>query len=302
MMLGLGVNVENAKVNITVYHVNERKFGPIPINMNTGDATGDMFFDMLEVIMVPLKCENATKPKFGPNTCANPEAVGGNLMVNKLTLEVDSRFSSYAACNVCVNGTDPFHHPCKSGTYACFCTTHGFPPKTTPCNATVGYEDVYNTFKRFLKPTCRASIFNPHPTPVDCYGVAVHQKLSTEANGSGVWYSTLDTGYCGNASSKCTWRVVSVDKIVQRECHIRVFGAAVASTAPKCFDGCGDQKTNTSSPCWVDCFYKAALGPDAGKVGGTVSGMPTAALVKAWEKPFLPEKEGGCPAVGSPLK
>ena len=51
-----------------------------------------------------------------------------------------------------------------------------------------------------------------------------------------------------------------------------------------------------SSPCFTDCFYKAALGPDAGKAGGKVAGMSTADLITAWEKPFLSEEEGGCPA------
>ena len=68
------------------------------------------------------------------------------------------------------------------------------------------------------------------------------------------------------------------------------------SAGPGCLDGCGDQKTNTSAPCWVDCFYKAALGPEAGKAGGQLAGMPVADLIAAWEKPFDPENDGGCPA------
>ena len=89
---------------------------------------------------------------------------------------------------------------------------------------------------------------------------------------------------------------MSVDKIVQRTCHVRVFGAAVAVTAPSCFDDCGAQKTNTSSPCWVNCFYEAALGPEAGTPGGKAGGMSTGDLAAAWAKPFLPEAQGGCPA------
>lgn len=130
---------------------------------------------------------------------------------------------------------------------------------------------------------------------MDCYRDNVFAKLSATTHGS--WYSTLATGHCdGNGASACTWRVVSVDKIVQRSCHVRVFGAAVAATAPSCFKGCGNQSTNTSSPCWVDCFYRAALGPEAGTPGGKLGGMPTDALVAAWAKPFLPEAQGGCPA------
>jgi len=84
--------------------------------------------------------------------------------------------------------------------------------------------------------------------------------------------------------------------LLQRECHTNVFGAVVTATAPACLDACGDQKTNVSSPCWVDCFYKAALGPDSGTPGGEVAGMLTGDLVAAWEKPFLDVESGGCPS------
>ena len=133
---------------------------------------------------------------------------------------------------------------------------------------------------------------------MDCFRGNVFAKLNSTYHGS--WYSSLDKGYCGAAaggSAVCTWRVVRIDKIVKRECHTRVFGLEVGKAAPSCFDACGeDQKTNTSSPCWVDCFYQAALGPNAGKPGPPGGGLPTDALVAAWEKPFLPEAEGGCPA------
>jgi len=284
--------------NITVFHVNEHKFGAIPLNMDTGDAVGDMFFDMLEVIGSPLLCQNHTNKSHhgpGPDTCANPEAVGEDLMVNKLTLEVDTRFSGYASCNVGVNGSDPFGHPCKTDTYCCRCNDmNHFPPKQVPCNATLGYENVYGTFGKWMHAGCKRSIFRPNPTKADCYTSNVFSKLSAENPGN--WYSSLDQGYCGNGTpNNCTWRVVSVDKIVQRECHTRVFGDAVAATAPGCFEDCGDQKNNVSSPCWVDCFYKAALGPDSGKPGGAVAGLSTAELVAAWQKPFLAEADGGCP-------
>ena len=80
--------------NITVFHVNPHRFGAIPINMDTGDATGDLFFDLLEVLIAPLACANHTPSPsphhhhHGPDPCVNPEAVGSNLMVNKGTLEV----------------------------------------------------------------------------------------------------------------------------------------------------------------------------------------------------------------------
>ena len=87
-----------ASERITVYHVNEHKYGAIPLNMNTGDVTGDLFFDLLEVFIAPLACANQSGPPHpGPDPCANPEAVGEDLMVNKVTLEVDQRYSGCAA-------------------------------------------------------------------------------------------------------------------------------------------------------------------------------------------------------------
>ena len=265
--------------------------------MDTADATGDLFFDMAEVISYPLNCANGTKHHGGgPNPCTNPEAAGKDLMVNKLTLEVDSRFSGYAACNVGVDNKDPFGGYCKSGTYCCDCHSPGH-FKPSACNQTVGYDNVQATFGKFIGHSCERSIFNPHPTAAACYSANTLKKLTPSNHGS--WYSSLKEGYCGapGAGDDCTWRVVRVDKIVTRECHSKVFGDTVQGSAPPdCLDSCGAQKTNTSSPCWADCFYKAALGPDSGKPGGAVAGMSLDALVAAWQKPFLSEAEGGCPA------
>lgn len=281
--------------NITVYHVNEAKFGPIPINMDSGDAVGDLFFDMLEVISQPLRCAGKNRPPpnpHGPDFCKNQEAAGPDLRVNKLTLEVSTPFSGYAACNVGVNNSDPFGGYCKTDTYCCGCVRPGGPHhyQPVPCNRTVGSERVYETMGRFIHG-CKSNA-----SAVDCYTDNVFAKLTPQT--PGIWYSTLQTGYCGNdavGTGGCTWRVVAVDKVVKRACHTKVFGAAVGATAPACFDGCGDQRNNVTAPCWADCFYKAALGPDSGKPGGIVAGMSTSALEQAWVKPFLPEDQGGCP-------
>ena len=283
--------------NITVFHVNEHKYGAIPVNMNTGDAVGDLFFDLLEVLISPLACLNHTKkPHPGPDPCSNPEAVGADLMVNKVTLTVDKRFSGYGACNVCINGTDPFGGFCKNGTYVCDCRASGWPPRKAPCNATVGIENVYEQFSEYIgKGGCHRSLLHPFPTASDCYIKNAFSKLSATEHGS--WYSSLDKGYCGTSGSACTWRVASVDKIVQRTCHTRKFGEVVqAHGEPACLAACGAQRTNVTSPCWVDCFYKAALGPDAYKPGGKVGGLSLDELKVAWLKPFEPEAEGGCPA------
>ena len=39
------------------------------------------------------------------------------------------------------------------------------------------------------------------------------------------------------------------------------------------------------------------MGPHSGTSGGAIEGMSLDALTAAWERPFLPEAQGGCPAL-----
>jgi len=278
--------------NITVYHVNPAKDGAIPLNMDTGNAPGDLFFDLLEVIIYPLNCPNG---KASGHQCGNPEA-SGDLNVNKLTLEVDTRYSGYAKCNICVNGTDGRGHSCPSGEYFCYCSTGGYPGRDVPCNKTIGRENLVDAFGHHGHHR-GCHLFE---SKSECYELAIFSKLNSSTTPA-YWYSSQSSGYCdapGHTGDSCTWRAVSVEKVVSRTCHSKVFGEIVqAAQPPACLQACGSQKTNTSSPCWVDCFYKAAAGPDSAKPGGKIAGMTLAELAAAWEHPFLPEEQGGCPAV-----
>jgi len=292
--LTAAVDPEHAK-NLTVYHVNPHAAGAIPLNMDTGNAAGDVFFDLFEVMMAPLACQHQSHEGHG---CTNPEATGKDLVVNKLVLEVDDRFSDYAKCNIGVNGTDQRGHKCKTGTYCCFCDDPKHYGRTVPCQKTLGKENLVDHFGGGSHHWGKCRPWEPKYM---CYLRAVFSKLNTTSV-TALWYSSLASGYCGAPGAdpdRCTWRVVSVDKIVSRECHARTFGNAVQATRPEsaCLDACGSQKTNTSSPCWTDCFYQAAVGPDAGTPGGAVKGLPLATLTDAWVKPFLPEAQGGCPAL-----
>ena len=52
--------------NLTLYHVNEKKFAPLGItNMNEGDAAGDMFF-AIKSRALPVECP-------GAYDCRDPE-------------------------------------------------------------------------------------------------------------------------------------------------------------------------------------------------------------------------------------
>lgn len=85
-------------------------------------------------------------------------------------------------------------------------------------------------------------------------------------------------------------------------CVWQVFFGAVEQSGKACFTACGASATNTSSPCWVDCFYRTVLGPGAALPGGKVTGVPLEALVSVLTAPFESEDatKGGCPALKPP--
>lgn len=276
-------------INITVYHVNPKHFGPKPVNMDTGDVAGDMFFDFHNALVAPLECPQGAASGHG---CSNPEVLSPDLMLNKVVLEVDSRFSGYARCNIGVNGSST-SGSCPVGTYCCVCGGHG--SASTPCNKTVGMANILETHG--------ARSCSQRDPAWACYKDNSAKKFTTQ--NPGFWYSSLKEGYCGDKpnyySDPCTWRVVSVPKIVTKKCQNNVFLGAVEAQGKSCFSGCGADAKNTSSPCWVNCFYETVLGPDAGKAGGTISGMALEDLLKAWKAPFESDDptKGGCPNVGA---
>jgi len=278
-------------VNITVYHVNPKRYGANPINMDTGDEPGDMFFDFHNVLITPLQCPDGAASGHG---CNNPEAIAPDLMVNKVVLEVDSRFSGYARCNVGVNGSAG-GTPCPDDTYCCQCGSGYGPGSAVPCNKTVGFANIFETH---ATRNCDSS------SPAwECYKDNSAKKLTSQTPGS--WYSSLKEGYCGDVANpygaNCTWRLVSVPKIVTKQCHNSVFLGAVEAEGQSCFSKCGVDTKNISSPCWANCFYETTLGPDAGKAGGTVAGIPLDKLLNAWMAPFASDDpaKGGCPGISA---
>ena len=86
-------------------------------------------------------------------------------------------------------------------------------------------------------------------------------------------------------------------QVVDKKCHNKLlWGSVAAQDKTGCFTGCGGL-LNTTDPCNIRCFFETVLGPDAGKAGGAVTGMPLPDLIAAWDLPFSPESAGGCPAL-----
>ena len=290
-----------AAKEVVMYHVNPQRFGPVPLNMDTADEAGDLFFELMEVLTVPLACSDPKRDQRSHFECDNPEADDPTDVVNKITLTVTQGFSEYAMCNIGRNGTDGLGHDCKDDTYCCFCfdesgSHHHWPPPTVPCNATVGMTNVYSRH--------RGGHWFPCLKDYECFSSRASDKFTPQT--PGFWYSPLEYGACSLHSSpeqNCTWSVKSVDKIVSKKCHGNSFFGAVQAAAPSCFSTCPSSKVNASDPCWVRCFYKAVLGPTAGEPRGKVEGgLPLEEVLRYWRRPFESDDpdHGGCPSLPGP--
>ena len=147
---------------------------------------------------------------------------------------------------------------------------------------------------------------------------------------NGLWFSTWPEGECkgglgdtnGNdddydgdddndkASGACSWRIVSspAPRKISKVCSDASIDATIMdgdANAPwgaRCFSKCSDgDRRNTSSACYIQCFYDNVLGKKGSSTLMNHSspdfGIPLAELQAAWAKPFLPVEQGGCPNI-----
>tara|TARA_B110001452_G_scaffold211127_1_gene181595 strand:- start:513 stop:1553 length:1041 start_codon:yes stop_codon:yes gene_type:complete len=296
--LALSFAASQGSQDVVMYHVNPRRFGPVPLNMDTADEAGDLFFEMMQVLPVPLACSDPHRDPHSGFECENPEAIDPTDVVNKLTLTVEGGFSGYAMCNIGRNDTDGIGHACKDDTYCCFCPgeVHSWPPVGTPCNATVGMSNIHESHMGHSHGACKKDY--------ECYSERAGEVLT--AQNPGYWYSPLSYGACSlhtTPASNCTWSVKAIEKIVNKTCHADSFFGAIQAAAPSCFSECASPKVNSSDPCWVRCFYSAVLGPNAGKPFGKVGGgLPLEQVLGYWRRPFESDDpaQGGCPGLPVP--
>jgi len=136
--------------NITVYHLNPKSAGEIPIDMDTGDVRGDLYF-YLDEFLLPLECSDPDASRSADFDCNNPER-SGDLVVTQVEMEVDSRMSAYQPCNYCDSGVDPItHKPCEIGKYVCDCSFGHCD------NTKVGVENI-SIFVHDMDPRCSAAL------------------------------------------------------------------------------------------------------------------------------------------------
>jgi hypothetical protein len=71
----------------------------------------------------------------------------------------------------------------------------------------------------------------------ECWRCNAAEKFTAQQ--PGMWFSTLDIGYCVSHPEKnCSWRVLSVEKRVSLACRNDVFFSAVENVNTTCFDAC----------------------------------------------------------------
>jgi hypothetical protein len=324
--------------SLTVYHLNPASAGALPVNMDTGDVAGDLYF-YLGQFLLPIECANASSESRAHFDCDNPERVDPNRVVTKVDMIVDSRTTTYSACNLC-NGTDPFtQKPCANGTYVCDCFGHG----SAPCDRTkVGNESIAEHFAphvpstkcsaaldtacgKFIKnrKMCSACLFTHYnrllqetcmDKDIESYCPNDFQLCTAKTAATapewacwdaniprktgGFWYSTLKEGMCNKSSSSCGWEAKST-QTVHADCLKDKLMSAVEAQGKPCFTSCGHR--NVTSTCWISCFFDTVLGPDARhSVSKPLGGMPLADIKHAWTSAFSPEQEGGCKVVDMP--
>merc|ERR1711924_40991 len=96
----------------------------------------------------------------------------------------------------------------------------------------------------------------------------------------GEWYSTLKSGLCNSTSpaGSCGWKVLST-RTVKNKCLKEKLVTRVESSGTDCFAACGPR--NTTSSCWIGCFFDTLLGPQARHSSSVnLTGLPIAEVEK----------------------
>jgi hypothetical protein len=283
-----GAQIDPAhKQTLTLYHETQPEFQALGLkNQDTGDMFGDLYF-VLRSVSLPVEC--LSKNPLAKFDCDNPEQnETATNVISQNTVDVDSRFGTYGACNV-----DE-----KTKTYSCECKLPNH--MTVPCNGTVGQSDVYG---RERAPSGKGEDWQ-------WWRVNLARKMAGSPAG-GAWYSTTAGGECNSSSSSgapdggnagadgpCYWSLTATTRTIASSCLLSHVGAAVVAYNTTCVDGCA-QPTNRSSACYVECFMGNVLGPTGGRqLIDESAGMPLEVVAAAWKGAFAAPASGGCPELG----
>merc|ERR1719240_456469 len=262
-----------------------------------GDAGGDTYF-AIRSVLPPLLCDTFRREEptqealcvryngIAVGTCYSEQAYEGVQVARRIEVEVPDgeEFGAYGACN-------PPEHPANQEElcgYECVESDRGAGvyegvgaqhlPSSSICNAEVG--------RRIAGEAEQGS---------DAVR-ALHYDYNLCTTLSGWWYSIGNASFAGRL-----WRNPRLLKAIDQRCQMRVLHETVQHAAgTACFDACPNARTprgayNTTTPCYIRCFYDTLLGPGGDTSNYSAGGMGAAAIAEAWTRGFdeCPEYEFG---------
>jgi hypothetical protein len=303
-------------VNLSLYRVTPQEITGGIANLNTGDAAGDTYFALYE-IMFPLYCREMPEDSSCNVSDQGVLNVPNNNVYERSTAIVDPRYGAYAGCMpppsdpsspnfVChpyVNesacwwqqqnpdgrsfddGPGSLASVCIRG--SCNCSA----VDGTPVEGKVGPVAVGS----YLRPMGQLHTHWHKETPM---WVQI-QRLEAILNGT--WFSTRKEGECPRGQlpgdGRCFWAFAGVNRRVNATCVNNRLKQAVVNHHPTCFSSL-PQPANSSRIDWIGCMlasltgtaFEAAKAPKAGA-------MTREQVVGTFESAFLPSDAGGCPTV-----
>lgn len=166
----------------------------------------------------------------------------------------------------------------------------------TQLDATTGHAYSNKTaFQNLTKtPACLSatkSSHHYHSGGLNWYGVV--------GTLGGHWYSTPTQGECKDGAALgtngCTWRLVAAKKYVNESCVNANVDRVIEQHNSKCFAACPDHGKDTTSDCYLQCYYNALVGDDA----NALEPLASSELEGAWLGSFASSDPaiGGCPSV-----
>lgn len=276
-MLQVALVQAAAWTNMTVYDVLPQDCRHTVTEKDVGNPAGDAYFNTKDKYL-PVACAECAKDPLACRhdsaafDCSNPESKG-SLVVRKIEVEVsglDER-GGYALCN---------DDDGKCG-YRCVVPSRHLP-------TAVGVEKVCAGCNMAPEPGTRY----PHRMNFDYWDYNVAALLGDR--GGGRWYSLRkeDEGKF--------WRNAKIVKVINAGCQATALDALVAKRGEGCFRSC-PQPLNTSTTCWVDCFFETVLGKGHNTSVTPAGGMEPGDVTGAWLQGFNSDDpaEFGCPACPS---
>lgn len=121
-------------------------------------------------------------------------------------------------------------------------------------------------------------------------------KLSSRLNGT--WFSFQEAGECPPGErpvgdGRCFWRLVEARRTINATCLGDRLGNFAEQWHPVCFQGCGKDKENRTSACYVQCLFEAFNGNASAQPA--VPQVPTETLTGLFTQAFETGTPVSCP-------